>query len=407
MQRIHLLFIFVLIATLSATPVFSQDDASVVVIAPGEPILIGVYAEYGTEDRRLHGIDVLRGIRLALDDWPAATVDSSAFPFALDVQTALCTAEDGAAVAEYFTSETQAVGVIGPTCSSACLAAAPIYDAAGFSTVSPGGCTAHVLVTSGFTSFNHTSPTNIHQARIGAAYIFDTLGLRRIATIRDNSPYAIGLERAVTATFIDLGGEVVATGEITVGEEDYAPLLAALAESEPQLIYFAGFPDQAVLLLQQRAAAGLADIPFFGGNAWLDNTVIERAGDAAEGAYVTADLTVLGSEESRSRRQEITTLYEATFGEPPVSHHYDKAYDALIMFLQAIEAVGALDGAGNLVLNRADIAAFLRSFGPYEGISGRIECDGSGECASAPVGIWQVQGGAFTLIEQIDTVTDE
>ena len=35
---------------------------------------------------------------------------------------------------------------------------------------------------------------------------------------------------AVAGGELDLGGEVVATGEITVGEEDYAPLLAALAD---------------------------------------------------------------------------------------------------------------------------------------------------------------------------------
>ena len=30
-----------------------------------------------------------------------------------------------------------------------------------------------------------------------------------------------------------------------------------------------------------------------------------------------------------------------------------------------------------------------------------IECDGTGECVTTPNGIWQIQGDAFTLIEEM------
>ena len=114
------------------------------------------------EDTATLGIDALRGIQVAQEEQPDLQFGETVFPLQLDTQDTACGTE-GAATAEYFTADARVAGVLGPVCTAACLAAAPIYDAAGYSLVSPG-CTSAAIPRANFTSFNHTLPGNAGQA---------------------------------------------------------------------------------------------------------------------------------------------------------------------------------------------------------------------------------------------------
>ena len=230
------------------------------------------------EDTATLGIAALRGIQVAQEEQPDLQFGETVFSLQLDTQDTACGTEGGAATAEYFTADARVAGVLGPVCTAACLAAAPIYDEAG----------------------------------------------------------------------------------------------------------------------------GLGDIPLFGSSAWLSPAVPERVGAAANrNVYLASNLPHQETEEQRARQAAFAARYEERFGEAPVSHVHDNAYDTYLMIRAAIEQVGTLDDEGNLRIDRAALAAALRSYGPVAGLSGPLACDGSGECASTPIGIWQIQDGAFALIEEM------
>ena len=387
-----------------ASPARAQD--SPLVINPDEDIVIGVSVGLSGEGIAPLGIDIQRGVELGLDEHPTVTIEGVEFTIRLDVQDSQCNAEGGVAVANRFSSDPAIVGVIGPMCSSACLPASNIYDAAGYSFITPS-CTAAVLSRRGSTSFNRVVSPDDVEGKHTADYIYDTLGVRRVATIHDGSPYAEGLAVYFSELFEAMGGEIVVADAVTVGDTNFQALLSEIAEADPELIYFPGFPAEAARLVQQRFDVGLEDSLFFGGAAWKGPEVIELAGDAAEGTYAVGHVNITGSDELETRRATFLERYEEKYGESPPQNYHFNGQAAFLMYHAAIEAHGRLDDAGNLLLNRADIAAFLRAYQNADALAGPVACSETGECLTAPTGIYRVENGEFILLDVILPETDD
>jgi branched-chain amino acid transport system substrate-binding protein len=376
--------------TTDATEIAS-DLANAVTISADDEVVIGFSAAI-SGSVAVHGINIQRGAELALADRPTVTVGGQTFNVRLDIQDDLCSAEGGQAVANRFISDPSIVGVVGPMCSSGCRAAAPIFDSAGLAHISPS-CTAADLTTSGYTTFNRTIVSDAFQGVVMADYIFNELGITRIATIHDGSPYGEGLVAVLTDRFLELGGEVVASDAISTDDTDFRGLLEDIAQEDPELIYFGGFNEEGALLAQQRGDAGLEDVVFMGADGIRSTEYVELAGDAAEGSY--ASNSVPAASESLDA---FLARYVEAYGEEPPSSFHTNTFDATNLLLDAIEAVGTLDEDGNLVIDRTALNAYLHSVQNFEGLTGTLNADGTGEMAVSDIGIFQVIDGAFVQI---------
>jgi branched-chain amino acid transport system substrate-binding protein len=388
-RKVGFLAILLFLAALLVQFATAQDEGAAVTVAPDSPVVLGVAAALSGEGLAPLGEDIIRGAELALEDRPVVTVGDTDFAVALNPQDDQCSAEGGQIVANFFVSEPNIVGVVGPMCSSACRAAAPIFDDEGFTSISPS-CTAADLSTSDFASFNRAVPTDATQGILAAQFIFDELGATSIATIHDGSPYGEGLVAVVTDAFTELGGEVVAADAVNVGDTDFRGLLEDIADAEPELVYFAGFPAEGARIAQQLPDAGLEDVIFMGADGILTPAFIELAGEAAEGVYASSSVPV-----ESDRRLEVTERYEETYETEPTGPFYPNAYDAVNMFLDAIEAVGELDDSGNLVIDRAALSEYVRSIQDFEGLTGLLNCDGTGECSVADFQFVHIENGEF------------
>ena len=363
------------------------------VVAPGDSVVLGLASGLSGDGIAPLGVDIKRGVELALAARPSVTVDGVEFAVVLDAQDDLCSAEGGQAVANRFAADGSVVAVVGPMCSSACLAAAPIFDAAGFTTIS-SSCTNPRLTSSGFTSFNRAVVSDAAQGVVAASYIFNELGITKIATIHDGSAYGEGLVSVVTETFEALGGEVVAADAISVGDTDFRGLLEDIAQAEPELIYFGGFPAEAARIAIQRADAGLEDTPLFGADGILGTEFVELAGSGAAGVYATSSVP-----NDSPALEAFLASYEEAYGEAPPAPYHANAYDAANIFLDAIEAVGEVDADGNLVVNRAALSEYVRTLKGYDGLVGLLANDGNGELVtSGEFTVSQVADGSFAAI---------
>ncbi len=398
MLRVLPLLLLLALASMLVAPLAAQEDGDTITVAPGENVVLGLATILSGEGLVPLGADITRGVELALAARPNVVIDGTEFPLTLDIQDDLCSAEGGQAVANYFVSQPNVVAIVGPTCSSACRAAGPILDEAGFSTVS-SSCTAVDLTAedTGFTSFNRTTANDDAQGTQAANFIFTDLGITQIATIHDSSPYGEGLVENVTKTFEELGGEVVFADAINVGDTDFRNLLDSVASSGAQLIYFGGFPAEAARIAQQRGDVGLAETPLMGADGIYTPEFVTQAGDAAEGVYASAPAPA-----DSAPYDEFVALYEETYSTAPTAAFHAYAYDGAIMLIDAIEATGSLDDSGNLVLSRAAIAEYVRAYGAEEsvaGLSGPLSCAGDGECALGGIGFFQVQEGEYVRLE--------
>jgi len=399
-RKVGFLAVLLLLAALLVPFATAQDEAAVTV-APDGTVILGVAAALSGEGLAPLGEDIVRGAELALEDRPVVTIDGTDFPVSLDPQDDQCSAEGGQAVANLFASNPDIVGVVGPMCSSACRAAAPIFDEAGFTSISPS-CTAADLSTSDFSSFNRAVVSDAFQGVLAAEFIFDTLGVTSIATLHDGSPYGEGLVAVLTDRFTELGGEVVAADAVNVGDTDFRGLLEEIADAEPELVYFGGFPAEAARLAQQLPDAGLEDVIFMGADGIKTPEFIELAGDAAEGVYASSSIGV-----SSDRLEEVTERYTETYETEPTGPFYPNAYDAVNMFLDAIEAVGTVDDDGNLVVDRAALSEYVRSISDFDGLVGVLNCDGTGECAVSDIEFVHVEDGAFVQDAVVSPVSEE
>jgi branched-chain amino acid transport system substrate-binding protein len=389
--------------TMEATGPAAVAAGSTVTVAADGQVVIGLAAGLSGEGIAPLGIDIQRGAELALKDRPSVTVGGKTFMVKLDVQDDQCSADGGQAVGNRFASDGSIVGVVGPMCSSACRAAAPIFDAAGFTTISPS-CTAPDLTTSNLTSFNRDATSDAFQGKIAAQYIYNVLGIKKIATIHDGSAYGEGLVNVVTTTFTALGGVVVASEAVTVGDTDFRGLLEDVAAKSPELIYFGGFPAEAARLIQQRADTGLDNVPFMGADGINGTEVVNLAGSSAEGIYASK-----GIPSSSSAVDAFLAKYKEAYGEEPPAPYHTNAYDGVNILLDAIEATATVDASGNLVIDRAKISEYVRSLKNFQGLTGTLNADGTGETAVSDIGIYQVKDGAFTEVEVgiVDPATGE
>ncbi len=385
LRKLTVLFCLLLLVVAVVPAVVAQDDMAAVTVAPDGTVVIGLAAALSGEGLAPFGEDIQRGAELALEDRPTVIVGDAEFPVRLDPQDDQCSAEGGQAIANRFVADTSIVGVVGPMCSSACTAAAPIFDQAGYSSISPS-CTAPTLTQQEFTSFNRAVVSDGFQGKVAAQFIFENLGITRIATIHDGSAYGEGLVTEVTRTFEELGGEVVAADAVNVGETDFRSLLEDFAAAEPELIYFGGFAAEGARLAQQRADAGLEDTVFMGADGIKGGEFPTLAGAAGEGVYASSAIPTATDQE---RVDALLERYVERYGVEPTGPFQVNSYDATNMILDAIEAVGTLDDSGNLVIDRAALAEYIRGISDFAGVSGNLNCDGTGECSAANIGIVQ------------------
>jgi branched-chain amino acid transport system substrate-binding protein len=381
-RRLFVVFVLLLITALGVTT-YAQDVApSVTVTADGE-VVIGLAAALSGEGLAPFGEDIQRGAELALEDRPTVTVGGVEFPVSLDPQDDQCSAEGGQAIANRFVSDASVVAIVGPMCSSACRAAAPILDEAGYSSVSPS-CTAPDLSTSDFSSFNRAVVSDAFQGRVAAQFIFDVLGLTSIATIHDGSAYGEGLVNVVTSSFEALGGSVVAADAVNVGDTDFRGLLEDFVAAEPELIYFGGFAAEGARLVQQlKNDVDGGEIVFMGADGIKGGEFPGLAGADAEGVYTSSSIP---SDANKEVVDALLARYTEKYGIEPTGPFQVNSYDATNMILDAIEAVGVV-ADGTLTIDRAALSEYLRSISGFEGLTGTLNCDGTGECSAADIGV--------------------
>jgi branched-chain amino acid transport system substrate-binding protein len=360
----------------------TADKAGCAVIAAGQTIKIGMGAPM-TGDNAAFGQDISQAAKIAMSD----AGKFQGFAFELVAQDDGGTAEGGAAVANKLVADPTVVAIEGHIFSGATKAAIPIYEAANLPMMSPSA-TNPALTTTGSKVFNRDVFTDAAQGKFASAYLFNKLGFKQLAILHDGQAYGQGLAQVVNDEFTKLGGTVVAFNAITPGQSDYSAALADIASKKPQAIFYGGYTAEAVILVNEMKQAGLTGATFFGDDGTFGQDFLDRTGANGEGSYSTS-LIPLDS----PAKAKFDAAYLAAYGQPAgkLSPYSWTAYDAAAVLIKQIESVAVLSG-GKLYVPRAALVAAVRATNNYQGLSGTITCDSTGECsASGPV--FQVDKG--------------
>ena len=135
-------------------------------------------------------------------------------------------------------------------------------------------------------------------------------------------------------------------------------------------------------------------LPFLGESHFWANYLVAELGALADGVYFSSDYPY-----ALPATRELAARYKGRFGAAPHSPYFATAYDAYQLLLDALLAVGTLDDARALRIDRTALNAEIRSTSDYAGVTGTIHCDASGECLTMPTAVLQIQDGAYVLLD--------
>lgn len=368
-----------------------DDPLGCVDVEAGAPIKIASALVISGPNTQL-GLDSQRGVEIAIEDRGQVLGHS----VELAAEDDGCSAEGGQTAATKIASDPEVVAIVGHSCSSSCTPAAPIYDGAGMTMISPS-CTAPALTAeaSHVASFLRTAHNDNVQGRVMAEFVYNELGLRSAATIHDGSPYAEQLQQVFADTFRQLGGEITDQAAVNVGDTDMRPLLTSIGQKSPEFLYYPIFTAEgAFVTVQAKEVPGLENTVLAGADGMISPDFLAAAGEAAEGMYISGpDLAFTGG-----KYEHFLEVHQQKYGEAPLSAFHAHAYDAANMVFDAIEQVAVQDADGTLHIGRQALRDALFATANFDGITGNLSCGPTGDCADPKIAVNQVQNGAYVPV---------
>jgi branched-chain amino acid transport system substrate-binding protein len=273
------------------------------------------------------------------------------------------------------------VAVIGHFTTGASNTAAPIYADAGIVMITPSS-TDPTLTERDLWNVFRAAPRDDRQGDVAGRHLAIEYGEGRIAIAHDKTAYGKGLADRARQVMNELGvTDVLYTG-IDVGETSYAALVARLREADIDAVFFGGLHAEAGVILRQMREAGI-EATFIAGDGILSPSFVTLAGEAAEGALMTAALDFGTDAEGRSL---MDALDEAGLESGRV------ALGSFIA-LRAIEEAARIAGSAD---PRA-IAQTLREGALLETEIGPISFDAKGDATFAEYGLfaWRESESGF------------
>ena len=176
--------------------------------------------------------------------------------------------------------------MIGPVCSGAAIAAAPIYDNEGVVVVTPSATSPALTEGKNYHYIFRTIGRDDQQGPSAAKFILEKAKPSKVAVLHDKQSYGQGIASSVRDT-LQKGGMSVALFEgINAGESDYSAIITKLKSAGVDFVYYGGYHPEMGLLLRQAAEQGLK-VRMMGPEGVGNPEVNAIAGPAVEGMLVT------------------------------------------------------------------------------------------------------------------------
>jgi len=336
------------------------------------------------------GKAVENGAALAVDDLNArgVTIGGKKVVFKLQSEDDGADPKQGTAVAQKLV-DAHVNAVVGHITSGTTVPASRIYNQGGIPQVSPSATTP-IYTKQGYPgAFRVVAHDNMLGATLGR-YAVDRLKARRIAVIDDSSAYGKGIaEEFIKSARARVPGLKMVDREFTNPKAtDFSAILTAVRAKKPDLIFYGGMDATGGPILRQMKALGMP-VKFMGGDGICTEALPKLAGDGMRDGevYCVEAGGVDGAQE------KVFNDFVARFN---AKYHMDiqtyapYAYDAVMVVAAAMQKAGSADPAKYLPALKQ-----IR----YQGITGVIQFDTSGDLKSPAMTLSTFKGGKKVKLE--------
>jgi branched-chain amino acid transport system substrate-binding protein len=300
--------------------------------------------------------------------------------------------QEAVAVANRLIEKDKVVGVVSGSYSGPTRVTAPIFQKAGMPMVA--GYAVHPDVTwdpkekkpNDF-CFRNGFLGEIEGAA-AAEFAVKNLKAKKIALIFMDNDFG----RAISSGFAERAeklGAAVLTKQMYKfpGEKDFRPYLTRIKEGNPDVIFAAGYYNEAASMVRQAKELGIKS-QILGEEGFDSPKFLEIAGPAAEGVIIA---TNLDRDDSRPLVQNFLKNYRKAYNED-ADMVGASSYDAFMILVNAIRKAGTDPKA---------IQKALLETKDYNGLTGKISRFVQGEVVK-PVQIQVVKGGKFHRLGVVD-----
>lgn len=365
-NRTGILIVFAAIATFLVAPALAQETIKIGFFAPitGPAAADGASAQHAVElgVKEVNASGGIKGKKVEL-----IVYDDRFSP------------QEAVAIANKLIEKDQVAGVVSGSYSGPTRVTAPIFAKAGVPMVA--GYAVHPDVTkAGESNFRNGF---LGEVEGGAA------GEYAVKVLKSKTPAVIYMDndfgREISAGFIKraekLGATIVARQVYKFpGEKDFRPFLTRIKEARPDLIFAAGYYNEAALIVRQAKELGIT-VQILGEEGFDSPKFIELAGKDAEGVIIA---TNLDRDDPRPVVQNFLKNYKQAYNYDP-DMVGASSYDAFKILVAAIEKAGT---------DRKAVIKALMETRDYNGLTGKLTRFVKGEVIK-PVQFQIVKDGKF------------
>ena len=308
------------------------------------PILVAAALSCGTDDGDPFRIGVMESLTGPGETY--GTVANQAKQMAADeineaggingrklelvIEDSRCTANDAIAAYNKLTDVDGIKIILGTSCSSAMLGAAPLAEADGIILFS--GLASNPDIANAGDYIFRTQISDI-QVGIVTGNVLWTDGVRKLATITETTDYAEGVRRTSVAQFEKHGGTIVAEERYGSDVTDFRSQLEKLFAASPDALHLSPQSEfTAGTIIKQARELGY-DGPIYAETVSVGTTALDIAGDAATGMKaITADL-----DPDNQKAQEVLANFRERYRYVTLPWHLGSAYDDVYIAAECLK----------------------------------------------------------------------
>lgn len=384
-------------ATDDAAATEAGDTATDAGSASGNTIKIGVFQPV-TGENGGGGFQEVLGTRYGHEKHPTVEINGEEYTVELVEVDNKSDKTEAVAAATNLVSNQVSV-VIGSYGSGVSIAAGPTFEEANIPAIAPSA--TNPQVTQGNEYYFRVCFLDPFQGEVMANYATEG-GAKKAAVITQlGDDYSSGLGNFFRNAFADLGGEIVAEEQFQTNQTDFRAILTNIKAADPDVIFAPSSIATAPLMLQQARELGI-EAQVMAGDTWENQTIIDNAGDAAEGVAISTffdegDTSNPAAAEFVEGYKEFiqgNDEYMTKNGGDGVAAVSALGYDAYMVALEAIKAAGSTDGAA--------IKDALKNV-DYDGVTGHITFDENGDAEKDMAYIKTIKDGQFVFDRTVST----
>ena len=305
-----------------------------VIIACGgepDPYRIGVM-ESLTGAGETYGTVAWQSKQMALDEINnAGGIDGHMLE--LVIEDSMCNAEDAKSAYNKLTDDEDIKIILGPSCSGAMLGVAPLAEEDGVVLFS--GLASNPDIADAGDYIFRTQISDI-EVGINTGNTLWADGVRRLATITEETPYAEAVTRTSVAQFEKNGGEVVAAERYATDVTDFRTQLTKLFAANPDALHIAPQSEVAAGAIIKQARELGYEGPIYGETVSVGTTAQDIAGDAATGMKaITA-----APDPTNAKSREVLANFRERYEYITLPWHLGSAYDNVYIAAECLRQTG-------------------------------------------------------------------